>query len=128
MNASAIAGTALAAALLAQTLKKNNPEWAGALTIGAGILFFMMVLHGLTPVLIEAEQLLLRSGANEEMIQILLKCLGTCLLVQFSADCCRDAGESALAGRVEFAGKAAVVTLSLPLFQQILSLALSLLG
>ena len=128
MNASVIAGTALAAALLAQTLKKNNPEWAGALTIGAGILFFMMVLRGLTPVLIEAEQLLLCSGANEEMIRILLKCLGTCLLVQFSADCCRDAGENALAGRVEFAGKATVVTLSLPLFQQILSLALSLLG
>ena len=40
----------------------------------------------------------------------------------------RDAGESALASRVELVGKTAVVVLSLPLFEEIGSVALSLLG
>ena len=49
-------------------------------------------------------------------------------MAQFAADACRDAGESALASRVELAGKMAVVLLSLPLFGEITSVALGLLG
>ena len=36
---------------------------------------------------------------------ILFKTLGICFLAQFAADSCRDAGESALASKVELAGR-----------------------
>ena len=49
---------------------------------------------------------------------ILLKTLGVCFLTQLSADSCRDAGEGALAAKVELAGKLFIVILALPLFQQ----------
>lgn len=128
MSASAIAGTAIAAALMGQMLKKTNPELGGALTIGAGVLFFGCVITAVSPVLMEVEGLLKNAGAASPWIAILMKCMGTCLIVQFAADCCRDAGESALAGRVEFAGKAAVAVLSMPMFREILRLAVQMLA
>ncbi len=128
MQVTAIAGAALVTALLAQMLRKEKPEIASAMTIGAGALLAGFVLTAMVPVLLEMEQLLTGSGADQAVISVLVKCLGVCLVVQFASDCCKDAGEAALAGRVEFAGKAAVITLSLPLFKKILALSLELIG
>ncbi len=127
MNAAALAGAAIAAAMLAQILRRNVPELAGVLTMCAGVMLFGWALTAAAPVLLEAEALLQKAGADSPWIVMLLKCLGTCLVVQFAADCCRDAGEGALAGRVEFAGKVAVAVLSMPMFRAVLQLALDLL-
>lgn len=127
MNAITLAGAAIAAALLAQTLRRTVPELSGALTICTGVLLLGWALTAAVPVLLEAETLLKKAGTDNPWIMILLKCLGTCLAVQFAVDCCRDAGESALAGRVEFAGKVAVAVLSMPMFRAVLQLALDLL-
>ncbi|MBQ9083320.1 MAG: stage III sporulation protein AD [Clostridia bacterium] len=128
MNIIALAGGAIAAGMLAQLLRRTNPEAAGALAVCAGVLLFGGVLTEAIPVLMEAETWLRDAGAKNPWITILLKCLGTCLVVQFAADCCRDVGEYALAGRVEFAGKAAVAVLSMPMFRAVLKLALELLA
>ena len=69
-----------------------------------------------------------RWGISGEYGVILLKTLGVCFLTQLSADSCRDAGEGALAAKVELAGKLFIVILALPLFQQIAGSALSLIG
>ena len=127
MNASVVAGAAVAIVILAQMLKKTNPEAATAVTVAAGALFFLSAAGALLPALLEIEHLLHSATAANEWIVLLLKSTGVCLLVQFAADCCRDAGESALAGRVEFAGKAAVVVMVLPMFREILKLVTELL-
>ena len=59
---------------------------------------------------------------------ILFKALGLCWLAQFAADSCRDAGESALASKVELAGKTAVLLTTLPLFSEVGELVLELSG
>ena len=58
----------------------------------------------------------------------MFKTLGICFLAQFAADSCRDAGESALASKVELAGKISILVLSLPLFEDIAQTALGLIG
>ncbi len=40
---------------------------------------------------------------------------GFCFLTQLGCDTCRDAGESAVAAKVELAGRVAVLVLSMPL-------------
>jgi stage III sporulation protein AD len=127
MNAAALAGAVIAAAMLAQILRRNVPELAGLLTVCTGVMLFGAALTAAAPILLETEALLQKAGADSPWIAMLLKCLGTCLVVQFSADCCRDAGEGALAGRVEFAGKVAVAVLSMPMFRSVLQLAMELL-
>ncbi len=126
MNIIALAGGALAAGILAQLLRRTNPEAASALAVCTGVMLFGWVMSEALPVLMEAEAWLRDAGAENPWIVLLLKCLGTCLVVQFAADCCRDVGEYALAGRVEFAGKVAVAVLSMPMFRAVLQLALAL--
>jgi stage III sporulation protein AD len=49
-------------------------------------------------------------------------------LAQFAADACRDAGESALASKMELAGKITILILALPLFEKITQTAVGLIG
>ena len=46
---------------------------------------------------------------------------------QCTQDLCREAGQTALAGRVEFAGKAAMLVAALPLFSALADILLELL-
>jgi stage III sporulation protein AD len=50
---------------------------------------------------------------------LLIKALGIGYLCRFASDLCRDAGETALAGYVELAGKVMIVVLSFPLLEQV---------
>ncbi|MFQ9151540.1 MAG: SpoIIIAC/SpoIIIAD family protein [Blautia sp.] len=51
---------------------------------------------------------------DEACLKILMKMLGVTYLADFTANLCRDAGYSAIAGQVEFFGKLSLLTLSLP--------------
>ena len=59
---------------------------------------------------------------------ILLKSLGICLITQIACDTCRDIGETAIASRLETAGKAAMLLLILPMFLGLLEQAVFLIG
>jgi stage III sporulation protein AD len=48
--------------------------------------------------------------------------LAVCYLTQLATDACKDAGETAIAGKLELAGKIAIVILSLPLFNSLVNL------
>ncbi len=113
-----IALTALAAGFCALSLKKYAPETAAVMAVAAGVMIFTAVLSQFSPV---AEQIrLLTSG---EYAPILLKTIGICVICQFTADACRDAGQSSLGAKVEFAAKVSVLVTALPLFGKILETA-----
>ncbi len=128
MEVAAIAGIAVIAAVTAAMLRRYHQEYAAAIALAAGALILLQVMSAVLPVVSGITELLSASGLSGEYGVILLKALGICFLAQFSADACRDAGESALAAKVELAGKVAVAALALPLFENIASTALSLIG
>jgi len=68
------------------------------------------------------------SSMPAEYAGVLFKALGVCLLTQIACDTCKDAGESAIAAKVEMAGRVLVLLISLPLFQQVLSIVYSLIN
>ena len=125
MNLIALAAAAIAAAMLVQTLRSTSPESAFGLRVAASVGLAAAVLSALLPVWTELEQLMQRS-ASGEWIVLLMKSMGVCLVAQFAADCCRDAGENALAGRVEFAGRVLLLSSALPVLQALLSQLVSL--
>ncbi len=128
MNIIAIAGIAIITAILAVMLKRYHQEYSIIISIAAGILILFQIFANITPAIQQINTLLSSAGLTAEYAAILFKSLGICFLAQFAADSCRDAGESALASKVEFAGKIAIVVLSLPLFERIASTAVGLIG
>lgn len=96
--------------------------------LAAGIVIFGLILIKVQPAFSEINRLMSGTNINTEYISILIKSLGICFIVQLASDACRDAGESAIASKVELAGKFAVLLVALPLFSQVAELVLSLIA
>ena len=119
-------GIALVGAARCILFRQYKPEYAMMTALACGILLFGMVLLNLKPVFETVTEMMERVQVNSAYAKAVIKALGICYVVQLAADTCRDAGQSALAGKVDLGGKAAVVVIALPLFQNLLELALSL--
>ena len=113
---------------LCALLKRYHGEYALLVSVGTGLLIAAQLFSSLIPVLDEINRLMDQAGVAAEYGAILLKVAGLCFLAQFGADACRDAGESALASRVETAARQAMTAAALPLFRQLAETALSLIG
>ncbi len=127
MELTTILSMLLIAAFLTVLLRRYRPELAMGVGIIAGAIALLAVLKTAAPAVSQLQTLLEGAALPQAYTAILFKALGICLLTQLTADACRDAGESALAAKAELAGKLLLLVLSLPLFEKITSLALSLL-
>lgn len=127
MELTTILSMLLIAAFLTVLLRRYRPELAMGVGIVAGAIALLAVLKTAAPAVSQLQALLEGAALPQAYTAILFKALGICLLTQLTADACRDAGESALAAKAELAGKLLLLVLSLPLFEKITSLALSLL-
>lgn len=116
-----VAVFAIVAAILALTLKQYSPQIAVVVSVGAGVLLFGYIAASLLPVLQEVLSISLLSEGVAENIGTLFKCLGVCYVVQLAADSCRDAGQQAIASKVELAGKVTVLALALPMLKTVVS-------
>ena len=128
INLLAIAGAALVAAVIAVMQRRSHAEYGMLISILAGVLILAMLLEALPQALGQVTELLQAAALPGKYALILFKALGLCWLAQFAADSCRDAGESALASKVELAGKTAVLLTTLPLFSEVGALVLELSG
>lgn len=117
---------AVVAAVLAVFLKESHPAMAMVLTgVAAAMLLIKIILCVYAPLQAFCGALL-KCGVENTAITYLLKTLGICYLTRFCCELCQDFGQSALAAKVELAGRAAVFLLSIPLVTQVLQTALSL--
>lgn len=128
MSAWQIAGFAVCAAVLALTTRRIRPEAAPVLVIAAGAMVALMALPQLAEIVDGVRALALSGGVQDAYMTPLLKVAGVSLLMDFSAQTCRDAGEDGLAMKVELCGRVMLIALTLPvmgaLLEQILSLSL----
>ncbi len=122
MSPFAVCIFAVAAALIIASLKNFGQDFAHIATAVAGVLIFIYILEGFMPFIGFVKDLSESNGTTEYFI-IMLKALAISLCCRMSAEICRDCGENSLASRVELAGKAGIVMISLPIVQQLLSIA-----
>ncbi len=128
MDITSIAGIGILAAVLCIIVRQYKPEMALGLSAACGVLIMGAAVVMLSPSVSAITQLTEAAGLDNGYAQILLKALAVCYITQLSADCCRDAGESAIASKVELAGKAALVAISLPVFASLAELVTGLIN
>lgn len=68
-----------------------------------------------------------KTSYNSEFIVLLLKITGISILVEYTVSICKDSGESAIANKVDFAGKIIIISLSIPIINLTLTTLLNLL-
>lgn len=128
MNLIGLIAIAMLATTISVMIKKYNPEYSILISIVAGIFILCIILGEITPAMQKIKNLISTSKISYEHAKILFKTLGICFLVQFASDSCNDAGESSLASKIEFAGKILILTMALPLFEQVIKIVSELLG
>lgn len=107
------------AVVLCVIVRKTNPEGALGISIAAGLAVTAAVISAVSPSIRVLSELADKSGIDVSLVKILLKSLAICYITSLCADCARDAGESALGSKLEFAGRAAIAVVSLPVFTQL---------
>lgn len=110
----------LIAAVLAIMLRQYRPEYAVFVSLACSVLVVLYLLQGVAQVMEEMGELLENAMLPEGLLQVVVKCLGVCVLTELAGQTCRDAGEQAIGAKVELAGKVTLVLVSLPLFERLL--------
>lgn len=122
MNIFAIIGAAIAAAAISIIIRRYNKEYALYISLAVSLLIFTAVLSSISPVIDLINSLSEAVGTSDIYIAILLKALAVCYITRFASDCCKDSGENAIAARIDFAGRIAILLISVPLFEAILEI------
>ncbi len=128
MNIFAFVGAGIIMCVLVVTVKQFKPELALPLGIVCGVVMTAYIISQALPLFDSIRQIAADNGVNSEFITIAVKSIGICIAVQIASDVCRDAGESALANKLEMGGKITLLIVSLPLFKEMISLAVEIIG
>ena len=123
-----IVGIALMAVAASLVLRAYRPELGLQIAVAAGVLILMLTLGELIALSSFLSETLVRFQIDPGYLKVMLKVIGTAYLAQFAADLCRDAGESAVAGKVELAGRVLILALCLPVLMSILEMVGSILS
>lgn len=122
-----ICGIAILCAVSALLLRVKSSEFATLLRV-AGILLIVGMILWMTQDVLASFDGVLDSGALGEYATVMLKAIGIALLCSTCGNICRDCGENTLASGVEIAGNLMILSLSLPLIEEILGYAAELLS
>ncbi|MBD5117247.1 MAG: stage III sporulation protein AD [Ruminococcaceae bacterium] len=128
MNIVIIASVALIAAVLSIVLKQYKPEYSLFISIAAGILIFLSVIAVIEPIISFIGELTDMAGLEGIYGEVLIKALAICYITQLACDCCKDAGENAIAGKLQIAGKIAVLLIALPMFKSLVEIVTGLIN
>ncbi|MFZ5975840.1 MAG: stage III sporulation protein AD [Bacillota bacterium] len=110
------------AAMLALVLKNQRPELALQMGIAAGALILLLVSDQLIGVIHEIEKIGEQFGLKSDQLLVVIKVIGMAYLAEFGVQICKDAGEGALAGKVELAGKVMIIAVSIPVISSLLQM------
>ncbi len=115
-----IVGFGLVAAVLVVLLRQQKPEVALLISIAAGVIIFLFVLGKVGAVVNVLKDLAARANVNLMYLAAILKIVGIAYIADFGAQICRDAGEGALASKIEFAAKVLILVLAVPIIMAVL--------
>ena len=123
-----VAAIGIVAGVLAMAIRKTNPEIAMQLSIATGLLILLMVVEYLGEATEFLRELQDNMGDAYDAIGITIEIVGIAYISEFRTQALKDAGETAIASKVELAGKLIITVMTLPLIKQFTDLMLSFSG
>ncbi len=126
MLATKIISFAIISVILIITLRRQLPEYAIILSIISCIFIFFMVLPQFNNIFIALESLTQNFNIHSNYILALIKIIGIAYICEFASQICIDAGEGAIAKKIELSGKILIISCSIPILNDLMELVLNL--
>lgn len=115
-----IIGIGLISLIIIVIIKQYKPEFAMYVSIISGIIIIFLSLDKITGIINLLTNLSNKTGINAQYLSILLKITGIAILTEFAVSICKDAGEVAIASKVDFGGKIIILSMSIPIISALL--------
>ncbi|MBR6700517.1 MAG: stage III sporulation protein AD [Firmicutes bacterium] len=117
-----IAIIGIAGTLLAGILKEQKKEYALYVGLATVIVIFSMIIKQLSAIFDFFRIWQQDMSYGEFYVPVILKILGVAYIADFTSQICKDAGENAIGGKVDMAGKVMVFYLAIPVMTSIMEL------
>lgn len=122
-----IIGIGLIALVIIIILKQYKPEYAIYVSMIAGILILFLAVEKITGIINLLQSISDKTYINKSFLSILLKITGIAFLTEFAVSVCSDAGEKAIASKIEIGSKVIIITMSIPIITSLLELIIEIL-
>lgn len=122
-----IVGLGLVATILALVIKEQKPMFAFLLAIASGAIIFYFLVGKIAEVIRILERLAVQADLNLVFLETILKIIGIAYIAEFGAQMTRDAGQGAIASKIELAGKVLILVMAVPIIQIIIETVIGLL-
>lgn len=122
-----IIGIGLLALIIIVILKQYKPEFAIYVSMVAGVLILVLSIQKLTGIINLLQSLANKTYINKSFLSILLKITGIAFITEFAVSICSDAGEKAIASKIEIGSKVIIIAMSIPIITSLLELVIEIL-
>lgn len=122
-----IVGIGLIALVISIVLKQYRPEYAIYVSIVAGILILVFIMSKITGIINLLKSISDKTYINKQFLSILLKITGIAIITEFAVSICTDAGEKAIASKIEIGSKVIIIAMSIPIISSLLELIIEIL-
>ena len=117
-----IIGVGLISLIIIIILKQYKPDFAIYISILAGAIILLLVMDKLSNIVSLLSNIQSKANMNNQFLVILFKITGIALLTEYASSICKDAGETAIATKIDLGAKVLIIAISIPIIQALLEL------
>ncbi len=122
-----VIGIGLISLVIIVILKQYKPEYAIYVSMAAGVLILMFSVEKITNIINLLQNYASKTYINQKFLEILLKITGIAFITEFAVSICSDAGEKAIASKIEIGSKVIIISMSIPIITSLLELVMEIL-
>lgn len=108
-------------------LQEQKPAFAFLLTVFVGAIIVLFLVGQIERIIAMLERLAGSANLNMIYVETILKIIGIAYIAEFGAQISRDAGQGAIASKIELAGKVLILLMAIPIITAIIQTVIGLL-
>jgi stage III sporulation protein AD len=105
----------LIATFLAMIIKEQKPNFAFLLVLFTGCVIFLFLIDQIHQIISMIERIAANAHVNLVYVETILKIIGIAYIAEFASQVTKDAGQGAIASKIELGGKILILTMAIPI-------------
>ncbi|AKL85125.1 stage III sporulation protein AD [Bacillus atrophaeus] len=107
-------------------MKEQKPTFAFLIVVFAGCVIFLYLVDQIYDIIRMIEKIAVNANVNMVYVETILKIIGIAYIAEFGAQLTKDAGQGAIASKIELAGKVLILVMAVPILTVIIETILGL--
>lgn len=96
-------------------VKEQKPNFAFFIVLFTGCAIFLFLIDQIQAIIMMLEKIAVNANVNMVYLETILKIIGIAYIAEFAAQITKDAGQGAIASKIELAGKILILAMAIPI-------------